>query len=118
MKIKGKTSTIKSQGLKVIAVESRSQKGTLRIQQPAQPHQLENQLRHASRQLTRDLVWKMIRRGIGNLPFPPVVSYKTRLLINGSSGCCQCSDWYQNGKATSVNGSRRLHSAASGMQVT
>lgn len=73
--------------MKAIAVESRSQKGTLRIQQPVQPHQLENQLRRASRQLTRDLVCrKMIRRGMGNLPFPHVVSYKTRFLINGSSG--------------------------------
>lgn len=69
MKIKGETPPIKSQGLKVIAVESRPQKGTLRIQQPAQPHQLENQLRHAWRQLTRDLlcggwsgeVWRICR---------------------------------------------------------
>lgn len=56
MKIKGETPPIKSQELKVIAVESRPQKGTLRIQQLAQPHQLENQLRHAWRQLTRDLL--------------------------------------------------------------
>lgn len=66
----------------------------------------------------RFTVSRMIRRGMGNLPLPPVVSYETRSLINGSLGRCQCSDWYQNGKASGVNGSHRLHSAASGVQVT
>ena len=46
------------------------------------------------------------------------VSYVLHSLINGSSGPCQCSDWYQDGKASSVSGSHRLHSAASGVQVT
>lgn len=119
LKIKREVPPIKSRSLKVIAVESRPQKGTLRIQQLAQPHQLENQLRHAWRQLTREFtVRRMIRRGMGNLPLPPVVSYETHSLINGSLGRCQCSDWYQNRKAGSVNGSHRLHSAASAVQVT
>lgn len=55
---------------------------------------------------------------MGNLPLPPVVSYETHTLINGSSGPCQCSEWYQDGKAGGVNGSHRLHRAASGVQVT
>lgn len=106
----------------MIAVESRPQKGTLSIQQLVQPHQLVNQLRHVWRQLTSDLqcggwsgeVWVPLVWVI----LPPVGSYLTHSLINGSSGCCQCIDWYQNGKASSVNSSHRFHSVACGVQVT
>lgn len=76
LKIKRETPPIKDQGLKVRAVESRPQKGTLRIQQQAQPHQLENQLRHAWRQLTRDLLrggWSCEVWGICHFPlWPPM----------------------------------------------
>lgn len=50
--------------------------------------------------------------------FSLTASDERHSLINSSSGLCQGTDWYQDKKASSVNGSLRLHCAASGVQVT
>lgn len=99
-----------------MAVESSPQKGTLRIQQPARPRQLEKPTEACTTKTIKAEIYRVkddwVRYGTGESVPSPADLYGKRFLINGGG------DWFPNGKANGADGSHRVNGTSCGVQVT
>lgn len=98
-----------------MAVESSPQKGTLRIQQPARPRQLEKPTEACTTKTIKAEIYGVEddrETYVEICPFPLLSFMEKRSLMNGGG------DWLPNGRANGADSSHRVNRASRCFQVT